>query len=94
MDADSQDVGSGQAGRPVLPGYRIIAVCTGGHSQAIQVDGSLGREFAEEQAGILDGTSEMYLVPPGPDSIIGKCGICGRKIHCTVEDLPKTAGAA
>ena len=28
----------------------------------------------------------MYVHPPGADSVIGKCGICGSQIKCTVED--------
>lgn len=35
------------------------------------------REWAENYAGILDGTSPYYVYPPGPDSVIGQCQECG-----------------
>lgn len=65
--------------------YVITAKCEGGHTQVIKVDGKLGREWAEAQAGLLDGSSSMYIHPPGPESVIGKCGICQKPITCRVE---------
>jgi len=44
------------------------------------------REDAELFAGLLDGTSTMYVYPPGPESVLGKCGTCGAKIRCVVEE--------
>jgi hypothetical protein len=69
-----------------MAGYGILAVCEGGHSQTIRIDEGLGCWFAEVQAGLLDGTSEIYVYPAGTDSVIGKCGICGSEFRCTVVD--------
>ncbi len=68
----------------------VEACCESGHRQIMKVDASLGREYAESLAGLLDGTSPLYLYPPGEDSCIGKCGICGKKITCTIlgYDIP------
>ena len=32
---------------------------------------------AEDLAGLMDGSSEMYIYKPGPESTIGKCVNCG-----------------
>lgn len=67
-----------------LMGLQIIeVVCDNQHKQQIKYVG-VSREFAEMQCGLLDGTSPMYLFPPGPESSIGKCGICGAKITAKV----------
>lgn len=69
--------------------FVITAVCENGHSQGIRIAGSLGREFADVQVGLLDGTSPLYLHSPiGTDSFIGKCGICRAQIKCTVAEDP------
>ena len=68
--------------------FFITAKCVNGHVQTIEYSGpNVGsREWAEVQAGLLDGTSSMYRASPiGTDSVIGKCGICKAQIHCTVE---------
>ncbi len=41
------------------------------------------------QAELLDGSSDMYIYPPGPDSVIGSCGICQSKFKCTVNEIPE-----
>lgn len=66
--------------------YLIEIECEKGHKQVLQVVGELGSEWAENYAGLLDGTSPWYRFPPGDDSVIGKCGICGSKIHCEVTE--------
>jgi hypothetical protein len=69
--------------------YRITALCGSGHVQTMLLSGELGgRAFADEQAGLLDGTSRFYVIPPGPDSFIGKCVSCGRPFRCTVTEEP------
>ena len=62
----------------------IEICCEQGHRQAIKVDPDLGEEWARGLAGLMDGTSPMYLYPPGANSPIGKCGICGTPITATV----------
>lgn len=67
--------------------YVITAKCENGHEQNITISGDLGRQWADAQAGLLDGTSGMYLYPPiGTDSVIGKCGICKAQIECSVTE--------
>lgn len=67
--------------------FEVTVKCEGGHVMDLKYGASLGHEFVVRQAGLLDGTSTMYAFPPGPDSPIGKCGVCGAKITCTVSDL-------
>ena len=62
--------------------------CDKGHTQELRVDHKLGIEYAEGLAGLMDGTSPMYVHSPiGTDSVIGKCGYpgCGAQVHSTVE---------
>jgi len=67
--------------------FVITATCGNGHSQRLNVDAALGRQWAEGLAGLLDGTSPMYLYSPiGTDSVIGKCGICLAQINCTIAE--------
>lgn len=68
----------------------IIARCAQGHTQELKIDGNLGLEWAAHYMGLLDGSSEMYKFPPGPESIIGKCGICGTQIQCSLRGPSQT----
>jgi hypothetical protein len=64
----------------------VTATCTEGHKQTIQVYG-MAMEWAKAWAALMDGTSAFYVASPrGTDSMIGKCGICGSQIDCTVEE--------
>lgn len=63
----------------------IELTCMNGHSQRLGVDPRLGIEFANQQAGLMDGTSPHYVVSPvGTDSPIGKCGICKAQLTARV----------
>lgn len=57
------------------------------HAKILRVDPQLGLEFAQLMAGLLDGTSPMYIYKPGPDSPIGKCATCGGQLETTVEEV-------
>lgn len=48
---------------------------------------STPKEWAENLARLLDGTSAFYIHKPGPDSPIGKCATCGGKLTATVEEV-------
>jgi hypothetical protein len=48
---------------------------------------STPKEWAENLARLLDGTSAFYIHKPGPDSPIGKCATCGGKLTVTVEEI-------
>jgi len=65
--------------------YILVAICERAHEQRITFHG-VPRELVETQAGLLDGTSPFYVSPPEPNSVIGKCGLCGAQIHCHVEE--------
>lgn len=65
--------------------YTLTATCTGGHTQSMQYAGS-PREFVESVAGLMDGSHPFYTVPVGPDSVIGKCGVCRMPIRCVVTE--------
>jgi len=66
--------------------YVIVAECANGHEQQLFVDGMLGKDWVEEQAHILDGTSSLYLQKPSedPESVVGKCGVCRASFSCKV----------
>ena len=64
----------------------ITARCTGKPEHVQQMTMNCTREYAELFAGLLDGSSTMYVHPPGPESVIGKCGICRAQIRCVVEE--------
>ena len=66
----------------------ITAKCAEGHSQTLGVGPGLDLVWAKHLAGLMDGTSDFYVNSPRGDasSLIGKCGICGSQIDCTVED--------
>lgn len=56
--------------------FQIIATCKNGHQRTIKFDGTFLKEDVETQAGLLDGTSRLFTIPVGPESPLGKCGIC------------------
>ena len=70
---------------------RVIATCEAGHTETLKLDKSLGVQYAATFAGLLDGTSEMYIYKPGPESTIGKCAfpvdgkMCGQRFRCQLE---------
>lgn len=64
---------------------KIEYTCKAGHSQVITYSG-MSREFVELAAKLTDGSSPLYVHPPGPESSIGKCGICGAQLTSRVLD--------
>ena len=52
------------------------------HAKVLRLSGE--RAFAETLAELLDGTSSLYILKPGPGSPIGKCGICGAAIETEI----------
>lgn len=65
----------------------VKAVCESGHVQTFKLDcNTFSREYAEQWAALLDGTSQMYVYPPGRESVIGKCGICQEPYKCEVNE--------
>jgi hypothetical protein len=70
-----------------VPEIRIIVRCVDheGHAKTVRFDAALGMEYAETLAGLLDGSSRFYIFPPSKLSPIGKCGICGGNLSCTIE---------
>ena len=56
--------------------------CDNGHEQEIKYH-NIPLEQVKLFVGILDGTSPAYLFPPGNESSIGKCSICGVKFTAT-----------
>jgi hypothetical protein len=60
--------------------------CVGGHKQDIFIEG-LGLDWARGMAGLLDGSSAMFVHDPRIDrnSSIGRCGICRKQLTAVVE---------
>ena len=57
------------------------------HAKVIRVKARLGRRKAEELAELLDGTSLAYIHPPGQQSPIGRCCVCGSECEATVSEI-------
>lgn len=57
------------------------------HAKVLRIDPVLGIAWAIQLAGLLDGSSAMYIHKPGPDSPIGKCATCGGHLKCEVEEF-------
>lgn len=66
--------------------YRIEFRCEKGHKQVMTYSG-VTREYADGHAKLIDGTSPMYVYPPGNDSSIGKCATCGSQITSTPAEV-------
>lgn len=64
-------------------GPHIEITCQNGHQQTIRTSGMEEAQISL-LAGLLDGTSPAYVYPPGPDSPIGKCGICHSQLKCVL----------
>lgn len=64
--------------------FQITARCAAGHVQVMRFAADFTETYVRVQAGLLDGTSSPYALPPDERSIIGKCGQCGAQIACTV----------
>jgi hypothetical protein len=64
----------------------IHLTCSGGHKQNIFLEG-LGLAWAHGMAGLLDGSSDMFIHDPRVDhnSSIGRCGICRKQVTAVVE---------
>jgi hypothetical protein len=62
---------------------KLIATCTAGHEQIITTE-DMRKEYVVQLAGLMDGSSALYVNKPGPESSIGKCGKCGAQIKCDV----------
>ena len=75
--------------------YEIVVRCKAQplkHAKVLRITGK-DEEYAKTLAGLLDGTSHLYVYKPGPDSPIGKCGVCGSALGCDVREVtvPDTA---
>lgn len=46
----------------------------------------IGREEVEMLAGMLDGS--VCTESPGPESLLGKCGVCSGELEAVVRDGP------
>jgi hypothetical protein len=57
------------------------------HAKVVRVKARLGKRRAQELADLLDGTSLAYVHPPGPNSPIGRCCICGDEIEAQVSEI-------
>lgn len=65
--------------------YFVTATCEDGHKQEMTYRG-VSRQQAELFVRLLDGTSPLYVIKPGPDSRIGRCGICSKPFTCDIQE--------
>ena len=47
------------------------------HAKIFRLDANVGMGLAETLAALLDGSSHLYIYPPGDQSPIGLCAVCG-----------------
>lgn len=69
---------------------RIMVRCVShpmAHAKVVRVRSRLGKRKAEELAELLDGSSLAYVHPPGPQSPIGHCCVCGGEVEATVSEI-------
>lgn len=66
--------------------YRVTIRCTENKDHAKILQMNLPLAMVEDFAGLMDGTSPMFIYPPGPGSPIGKCGICRGQLMSTIEE--------
>lgn len=75
--------------------FIITATCSAGHKSTIRYSG-FTLEMAIVQAGLLDGSSPLYIYPPkeGDGGKIGRCQWaepgqkpCGKWFKCTIEEV-------
>jgi hypothetical protein len=74
--------------RPKPTCWVVIAKCEGGHSQEITTR-RMSERWVRAWAGLMDGTSPLYGARLRPESLIGKCGICGSRIVCSIRQIKK-----
>lgn len=76
--------------REILPGtIRLLLRCArdSTHAKVIQFVPGFSMETAKTLAGLLDGSSAMYIRKPGPLSPLGKCATCGGAIESTITQV-------
>lgn len=56
------------------------------HAKILRLHGEAGLDYAHRLGRLLDGTSALYIYPPGPDSPIGRCAICRGTLSYEVEE--------
>lgn len=57
------------------------------HAKVVRVKAKLGKRKAQELADLLDGSSLAYVHPPGPQSPIGRCCVCGGEVEAEVSEI-------
>lgn len=65
--------------------YGVHLRCENGHEQHVILDVG-DREEAVTFAGLLDGSSPLFVHKPGPESLMHRCGICRGSFKATVSD--------
>jgi len=68
-----------------MPEQGINQTCENQHTVNYALEGYT-RDTAVTLAAFLDGTSDIYKYKPAddPTSTIGRCGLCGSPLTCTV----------
>ncbi len=83
---------SGPCPKPPLPkkelAFKVTAKCENGHEQFVTYY-DMTREQVEVIIGLVDGTSPLYIYPPGENSVIGKCAYpnCGKPFKCSIQEI-------
>lgn len=66
--------------------WQINLTCPKCGTQVIHTPKDYTREMAVDFAGLLDGSSPMFVKNPigDPNTSIGKCATCGSQVHASL----------
>jgi hypothetical protein len=70
--------------------FAVTARCgdCGGSNTIRMPQRSFSRAYVDTFAGLLDGSSPLYVVPVPATSPIGMCAVCRGRLSCTVTEEP------
>ena len=68
--------------------YEITVRCANDihHAKKLRLKNEV-RDWVDQFAALIDGSSAFYILKPGELSPIGKCATCGGQLRCEVEEV-------
>jgi hypothetical protein len=68
--------------------YEITVRCSNdqNHAKKLRIKNE-AKDWVDNLAALLDGSSRFYVLKPGPQSPIGKCATCGGPVFCLVDEV-------
>lgn len=74
---------------PAMTVFQIILRCRrdSDHAKVIRIDQALGMAYVDTLAQLLDGSSHLYIHPPGDRAPIGRCSACGAQLKSEISQV-------